>query len=305
MIEKGNQARVSVVIATTAEKKREEQINNAIASVLSQTGCTFTLIVVINGNRFDPEVRQSIEGNDCIQSHYLPEGNFPKALMYARSIIEGKYFCFLDDDDELLPDSLQSRFDALESNKEADVAVGNGLKKHNETLELETHANILKYHEAPLAALFKQNGNWLASCAGMYRSATIPQEYFDDYAVFAEWTYIAFKLAIYKQVTFVNTLCYRINVQGESLSHNEQYLLGQYNMANKLLDLPLPVWARKNIFIKIRDMEHDLAERYLNNGQKAKAWLYHFKSLGNFKTFHKYVLFTRYLLSKSFLNNKN
>ena len=282
MIDKDDKstARVSVVIATTAEKKRAGQINNAINSVLEQEGCNFNLIVVINGN-------------------------FPRALVYARSIIDSDYFCFLDDDDELLPGSLMSRFEALEVNLKADVAVGNGLKKHNASLELETHTDILAYQDAPLDALFRQNGNWLASCAGLFRSSTIPQEYFDDYAVYAEWTYLAFKLTIYKEVIFVDKLCYRINVNTESLSHNEAYLLGQYSMAEKVLLLPLPRWAKKSFLIKRRDMEHDLTERYLSTKQTKKAWGYHFKSLGSRSTFIKYFLFTRYLVRYSIFPSKN
>jgi glycosyltransferase involved in cell wall biosynthesis len=293
--------RISVVIATTAEKKRAESIDRAINSVIAQQGCNFNLIVVINGEIFDDDVRKSIEDNKLVQCHYLLEGSFPKALAYARSVIKTDYFCFLDDDDELLPSSLFARFSALECNPNMDVAVGNGLKKHSD-FAWQTHPNILSYQGNSLAALLKENGNWLASCAGMFRTETIPQQYFDDYAVYAEWSYIAFKLAIFNKVIFINCLCYCINVQSESLSHNEAYLLGQYDMTRKVLILPLPMWAKKLLLIKVCDTEHTISERFLKNKQSARAWLFHLRSLSNTKTFFKYILFTRYLIFQNLTN---
>lgn len=298
-INRGNVNEVTVIIATTAEKKREAQILTAISSVLTQQECQFQLLLIINGSRFEPSLRNSLENNNDITCHYLKEGNFPKALIYARSLVDTEFFCFLDDDDELLPSSLIERLTAFKAFPDSDVVVGNGLKKHNTELELETHSEILNYQENPLKALFRANGNWLASCAGMFRTKTISPEYFKDYAVYAEWTYIAFKLALYKKIIFIDDICYRINVNVESLSHTENYLQGQYNMTRKVLALPLPKWARYLFLVKKRDMEHDLAERYMKNKDMWKAWEYHLKSLCNYKTFFKYILFTRYLISKS------
>jgi len=289
--------RISVVIATTAERKRAESIDIAINSVIAQQGCNFDLLVVINGSIFDNNVRKSIENNKRVQCHYLLEGSFPKALAYARSIIKTDYFCFLDDDDELLPSSLYARFSTLENNPGMDVVIGNGIKKQSD-LAWQIHPEIMSYQDDSLAALFKNNGNWLASCAGMFRTKTIPQQYFDDYAVYAEWSYIAFKLAVFNKVIFINTLCYSINVSTVSLSHNEAYLFGQYNMTKKVLALPLPKWAKKLLLIKVCDTEHAIAERHLKNNQRARAWLFHFKSLNQTKTFFKYIMFTRYLIFK-------
>lgn len=296
IINRGNVNEVTVIIATTAEKKREKQILTAISSVLTQQGCQIQLLLIINGSRFDPSVKNSLEKNNAITCHYLTEGNFPKALIYARNLVDTEFFCFVDDDDELLANSLIDRLTSFKNAPDSDVVVGNGLKKHNVELELETHSDILNYQENPLKALFRENGNWLASCAGMFRTETISTEYFEDYAVYAEWTYIAFKLALYKKVTFVDSLCYRINVNSESLSHNEAYLLGQYAMTEKVLALSLPSWARKLFIIKRRDMEHDLAERYLSTKNHYGAWRFHVKSLCNMATFPKYLLFTRYLI---------
>jgi len=291
-----NQPKISVVIATTAETTRETQINAAISSILNQQNCLFCIIVVINGTMFSSTVRQSFEINKNLQTHYLTEGSFPKALAYARSIITTEYFCFLDDDDELLPNSLASRCKILDENALADVVVGSGFKKFNENMEIETHPNITSYQECPLEVLYRPMGNWLASCAGMYRTSAIPQEYFDDYAVYAEWTYIAFKLALQKNVIFINELCYRVKVTPSSLSSNEKYLWGQYALVDKVLALPLPRWAKKLSAIKKREVEHDLAERFLIDNKIGKAWAFHLKSLKNTNTFFKYILYTRYFI---------
>lgn len=52
-INRGNINEVTVIIATTAEKKREAQILTAISSVLTQQECQFQLLLIINGSRFE------------------------------------------------------------------------------------------------------------------------------------------------------------------------------------------------------------------------------------------------------------
>lgn len=295
-LNRNKENKVTVIIATTAEMKRKKQIDRAIESVLTQKNCEFNLLIIINGTRFDSEVRSTIEKNKEVTCHYLTEGNFPKSLLYARKLVDTEYFCFLDDDDELLSLSLANRLAAFSDNPNADVVIGNGLMRQATGTELEKHPEISTYQQGPLKALTRKNGNWLASCAGMFRTATIPNEYFSDYAAYAEWTYFAFKLAIYKNIVFIEPLCYRINVNAESLSHNEAYLFGQYAMTGKVLALPLPRWSRASVIIKRRNIEHEFAEKYLSESQTSSAWLYHLKSLSNRTTFVKYFLFTRYLL---------
>ena len=289
---------VTVIIATTAEKKRKVQLSKAIDSILTQQNCSFNLIVIINGRRYDENIRNELETNSNLSCYYLEEGHYPKALVHGRKKVDTPYFCFLDDDDELLPNSLHARLAEFVQNPDVDAVIGNGVWQRTDKNKSETHNSILEFQKNPLAVLLQPHGNWLCSCAGMFKSATIPQSYFDDYAPYGEWTYIAYKLAVYNTIHFVEHKCFRINVNSESLSHDQAYLFGLYEMHKKVLSLSLPSYARKKIILKKKDMEHVIASQYLANNEMKQAWYYHFKSMTCLSSLLKYVLFTRHLVLK-------
>lgn len=287
---------LTVVIATTAEKKRAQKLENAINSVLLQKDCKFEIIVVVNGQRFDPEIRADLEENTHINSVYRDEGSYPKALSFGRSLVETPYFCFLDDDDELLPGSLSARHIVFEKNQAIDVVVGNGIRDRYKEKTIECHPEIVTYQADPLGELLKPDGIWLGSCAGMYKTSSITVDFFSDYAAYGEWTYLAYKLSLSKKIQFIPNKCFKINMHNESLSHSKEYLFGLYEMHNRVLQLSLPKYARKAVLLKKSNIEHCIAEYYLELGFIKKGWLYHLKSMNNIQDFFKYCAFTRYFL---------
>jgi len=286
---------ITVIIATTAEKKRESQLYRAIESVLSQTNCCFELLLIINGERFDGELKQRLEKDSRFICSYKKEGSYPKAAIYARSIIKTPYFCFLDDDDELLNNSLALKLEEFKLFPDTDVVVGNGFKNMYQRNTLECHPNILCYQDNPLEQLLEPNGNWLASCAALFKTQSIGQVYFDDYSDYSEWTYLAFKLALNTKIRFIKKYCHRINMQNDSLSHTKDYLLGIYSLQYKILELPLPEYVRKKVLYRIMDIEHSISEYFLVKRDIKKAWFYHLKSISTIEGFLKYFLFTRKL----------
>jgi glycosyltransferase involved in cell wall biosynthesis len=286
---------VTVFIATTAEKKRANSIRNAIKSVLSQVGTK--LIIIINGNKFDASLKFELENQPDVECYYLSLGNFPEALKYARKIVDTNYFSFLDDDDELTEGSIEKRLNAFKDPKGIDAVVGNGYRKNKsnvKSLMLDT-LKVEKFNKNPLLSLFERRGNWLASCSGLYRTSSIPQEYFDDYAKYAEWSYLAVKIASYRHVKLVDSPCFIINETQGSLSHTLEYYIEQYHYLFKLLGMNLPKDINTIIRIKKIDMEHQLSTLYLDKGEVLKAWYYHILSLTSLRGFKRYVLSTRYL----------
>jgi len=285
---------VTVFIATTAERKREHSIQNAIKSVLTQADTK--LVVIINGDRFDRSLKMKLESLTEIECHYLSLGNFPEALKYARSIVNTNYFSFLDDDDELTKNSIDSRLNTIKRSKYLDVVIGNGYRKNKNNVKklvLDTQ-KIERFNQDPVFSLFQKRGNWLASCSGLYRTATIPQEYFDDYAKYAEWSYLAVKIACHKKIALVEAPCFIINETGESLSHSLEYYDAQYHYLFKLLAMGLPPQINTIIGAKKVDMEHQLSILYFEDGKRSKAWYYHYLSLSTFYGFKRYILSTRH-----------
>jgi len=287
---------LTVFIATTAEKKRKNSIRDAIKSVLSQVGVK--LVVIINGNKFDASLRTELESHPNIECHYISLGNFPEALRYARKIVDTDYFSFLDDDDELIDDSIKKRISAIKESKAIDVVIGNGYRRNtsNEKSLMLNDVQVKMFNKDPLIALFEKRGNWLASCSGVFRSSSIGQEYFDDYAKYAEWSYLAVKIACDKNLRLVNSPCFIINETGGSLSHSFEYYEGQYHYLFKLLEMNLPSKIHNIIEAKKIDMEHQLAVLCMEEGKWSKAWHYHLLSLSRFYGFKRYVLSTRHFL---------
>ena len=289
-----NKIEVTVFIATTAEKKREKSIRNAIDSALTQIGSQ--LVVIINGNKFEPSLKAELEILSDIDCHYLSLGDFPEAVRYARTIVNTKYFSFLDDDDELTKDSIGKRLSIIRESEDIDVVIGNGYRKGDDnvkTLVLDAQ-KIDMFHQDPLLALFQRRGNWLASCSGLYRTSSITQKYFDDYAKYAEWSYLAVKIACFNKVKLVDTPCFIINESGESMSKSLVYYESQYHYLFKLLALGLPPQIDSIIKIKKVNMEHQLSVLFLENGERLKAWYYHLLSLSSFHGIQQYIFYTRY-----------
>jgi hypothetical protein len=290
-----NNFEVTVFIATTAEKKREDSIRHAIQSVLTQAHTK--LVVIINGDRFDCLLKLELESLTEIECHYLSLGNFPEALRYARKMVNTNYFSFLDDDDELTTDSISNRLNIIKQSSCLDVVIGNGYRnnKNNvKSLVLDTD-KIDRFNQDPIYSLFQKRGNWLASCSGLYRTSSIPQKYFDDYAKYAEWSYLAVKIACYKNIKLIEAPCFIINETSESLSQGFDYYEAQYNYLFKLLDMKLPEKINNIIETKKVDMQHQLSVLCYENGEISKAWSYHWLSLRSLYGFKRYILSTRHL----------
>lgn len=289
------EASITVIIATTAEKKREEQIKRALKSVSNQANVTFCICVVVNGNRYDQQVVDFIKSHPNVDYHYRSLGNFPEALKYARSCVETPYFTFLDDDDELLDNSLYSRVRPLEEDSSISLSVGNGLRCLNRLDEVRFDNFDKITSQNALSILAAGDGNWLASCAGVYRTGHIGQELFDDYAPYAEWTYLAYRIALKCKISFIDTPVYRIHLTNDSLSSGEPYLLGQIAFLDKLSKLPLPDSIREKVLSKKASAFHSISDFYLRNDSIIKAWKSHLCCL-KLKSGWVYIPYTRYLL---------
>jgi glycosyltransferase involved in cell wall biosynthesis len=166
-------AGVSVIIPTACRTERAAAIRRAIESVLTQENVDLELIVIVNGPTYDRHLRHELEANPALRVAYLPEPNLPAAIRHGRSMVTRPFFAFLDDDDEYLPGALETRAAEMLAHPRVDVVATNGFWgpdkspyiKHTDGVEVD-----------PLKALLK--GNWLGSCGGLFRSATVCQEYF-------------------------------------------------------------------------------------------------------------------------------
>lgn len=283
---------VTVIIPTTCEKRREAQLLRAIDSIQRQKGASAQVMLVVNGDRFDPTLYQQLRNRSDIITEYLSIGSLPKALEYGRSKIVTDYFGFLDDDDELLETAVATRLQALSSDPSLDVAVTNGYNVHNGQRNIRVqHCDNINTN--PLLALTREN--WLASCGGLFRTRTVTPDYFHDLMKYYEWTLLAFRITRDRKVTFINEPTYAVNDTPNSLSKTAEFIYTDEKVVSEMLSHPLPAEIKKELSKKLGRSLHAISCYERSNGHYRSAWRYHLRSLlctGGLV----YLLYTRKLI---------
>lgn len=269
-------ATVTVIIPTTCELRRKEQLAQAIASIQQQKNVNAQILLVVNGQRFDPDMLAELRGRTDLKVEYREEGNLPKALVHGRRQVTTDYFCFLDDDDWLLEHSLDMRVQALERDASLDVAVTNGYNVFEQRREIRVR-HTTDINTQPLLALIA--GNWLASCGGLFRTSTIGAEYFEGLIKFYEWTLLAFRLCQERKILFINEPTFAIRDTPGSLSKSSDFVLSDEALLRLMLAGNIPDEARQALRRKLTGTLHTISEHLLDQGHYWRAWEYHLKSL--------------------------
>lgn len=283
---------INVIIRTMAEPVRYHQLRCAIESVINQQEVTGIPIVVANGDRYDPKIIYELEKREDIIFTYHEEGSAGLALKIGREMVETDYFAFLDDDDELLAESLECRVKEMEHNKSVDVVVSSGF--YNSNGEQAIHIpNITSNQADPLLGIVE--GCWLSSCGGLFRSARVGTEYFDGETNNQEITLLAFKLAInHLKILFIDKPSYIVRNTTESLSKSFEHSKSAVPVIKKMRRFRLPKEVKSRLESKYRNVLHVLSEQEYRQGNMIEAWVYHIKSMRPPYTL-KYLSFTRKL----------
>jgi glycosyltransferase involved in cell wall biosynthesis len=104
----------SIIIPTF---NRARLISRAIESILEQEFTDWEMILVDDGSTDSTSdvVRQYADAEPKIQYHYTENQGAPAARNFGCSLASGKYFTFLDSDDEYLQGHLSIRNDMISS----------------------------------------------------------------------------------------------------------------------------------------------------------------------------------------------
>jgi glycosyltransferase involved in cell wall biosynthesis len=285
---------ISVIIRTLAEERRRDAIRRALQSIISQRGVRAIPIVVANGDRFDPALLAELEARSDLRFHYLEQASLPAALLRGRAMVDTPFFCFLDDDDEYLPDGLRERMAMLLEDAEADVVVGGGYRV---TADQRSPSGWKKGNagaQDPLRELLVDN--WLQPCSALFRSSRIGVDFFHDAPAYFEWTYPAFKLCLTKQIRFCDLPGHMIHDTDSSASKSENYQLAEASVIQHILRLPLPDDVHRAMCERRGAAMHQIADHYRRSGKFGPAWSFHLKSVIE-RGGLQYVPYTRKLLS--------
>lgn len=288
---------VTVIIPTTAEAKREMQIKRCIDSIRASSVDPVQILMVVNGARYDEAVCRWVKAQPDIQFEYVDMPSAPNAVLCGRRLVQTPYFTTLDDDDEFVALATDVKLQVLENDCEADLVVTN--TTHIRGDQVATwYSRLSEVPADPLTSMFFQT--WLNSGNALYRTSSIGVEYFEDWKPFAEWTWLAYKLAIAgKKVSVIDTGLNIINVTSGSLSQSTAYEKSYLTLFESMLNAGPPPHVATMIKWKISAYWHDRAERLLREQRRTRALMCHLRSLlqpGGLK----YVSFSRHFLRAKF-----
>lgn len=269
---------ITVIIATSCEAKRAAAISRAVDSVLSQQDVDVDLHVVVNGTRFDPAIRRRLEEHPRIRTAYLEKGSYPGAVWHGRTLVKSEYFAYLDDDDEYLPGALATRVAPMRGDPRVDFVATNGYLNDG-TGDVIAYAPSPRLEADPLMELLRKN--WMQPCGHLFRSASVPIDYFDAETKYYEWTLLAFKLCQSLRMRFLDVPTYRKHDSPESLYKSAGVLEGQLPVLDIMTSLTTsqPVLDR---LVQLRCAAlHSISDFHWRAGNRGAAWKYHLRSLGH------------------------
>ncbi|MCL4746234.1 MAG: glycosyltransferase family 2 protein [Burkholderiaceae bacterium] len=216
---------MTVIICTLALRARGASLERAIESVVGQEGVIARPLIVINGDRFDPDLRVCLERDPRLDCIYREEANLARAHTAGVKALRTALFSFLDDDDVLLPCALATLAGSIEST-DADFVVGNGIIERGgqgSPAYDPSREELARLNSDPAACL--SEANWLASCGGLYQLDRIPSDIFDNAVSCFEWTYYALKLATSCRGVLIPECVYRVTDTSDSASKSLDYAL--------------------------------------------------------------------------------
>jgi hypothetical protein len=292
------QAEVTVIIPTLCLAERRESLFRAMNSIQDQPGVRTRVIAVVNGNRADPCLLEDLHIRPGVRVARIEEASVSGAQMHGRQLVESKVYAFLDDDDMLLPGTLQPRVEAL-FEREADLLVTNGYRGDGSLVCDDPDA----VNSDPIDALLRQN--WLASCAGTFRASSIGPEWFGQKVRYGEWTLLAFKLAnAAKRIYFWNVPAYRISETPVSASKALSYEL--FSASVDILNLicaTAPARHRREVRRKLAATLHEAAHYCASQGKLSEARKLYLRAMACGEW--KYLLYARHLLTPAGRSSKS
>jgi SAM-dependent methyltransferase len=160
-------ASTTVIVPTTAVAGRRASLLKAIRSAVEQSGVATRILVVVYGQRCDRALLNLLRSLEGINVIALQEADLPDALLTGRQLVETEYFCFLDDDDEILPHSLALRVRELSERPEVACVATNDSYRHDGKDQL----GVVNPHWVATDSLHTATPEcWLATRGGLYRT---------------------------------------------------------------------------------------------------------------------------------------
>ena len=163
----------TVIVPTMAVAERRASLLNAIGSAGEQCGVATKVLVVVYGQRFNRALLDLLCAREDISVIALADADLPGALLAARRLVETEYLCFLDEDDEILPNGLASRVHTLSERPGVAFVVTDGYSRNDGKIPLGRVHSATSATDSPQVMT---HDCWLASTGGLYRTEAANDE---------------------------------------------------------------------------------------------------------------------------------
>lgn len=268
-------------------------LKRAISSIRRSSVEPIRILVVVNGSRNDVDLCSWLKEQPDVVFEYQHTPSAPQAVYRGRELVETEFFSTLDDDDEYLDGATDQKLLFLRSNLAADLVVTNGYRLVGE-VDKPHYSNLLRVARDPLGVLMQFN--WLHSGNALYRTTSVELFHFSDSHPYAEWTWLAFKLAMAsKKIGTLESMTFKCYDTPLSLSKTAAYSSSYLALFERMLGMAPEVRIAKGIKKKISAYWHDASVNALDKGQWWQSLRCHLRGLFQVGG-SRYLSYSRHLL---------
>lgn len=267
----------TVVIASLCNDARSESLKRACDSVRAMAGDhDYSIIVVANGPRVSSAVLDWLATRPDVRVIRLRSGSHPLARRVGAEMADSEFLGFLDDDDELIANTLAPKLAQFREHPEIDVLVTDGLRVNGSTV-----TKIFPPPEARSADLVEtmMRAGW-GACALTLRTRNIDLSALDAEFRHLEWTLTAFELARRHKFGFLDEPTYRYYEDTpDSLSKSSEHHLAAAEVWRRLSKGYAGTRYDAAVRRRYGTECNSVSREYALQGRMRDAWRLHAESL--------------------------
>jgi hypothetical protein len=272
-----NSAVFTAVIASLCNDARGELLKRACDSIRAMAGgMGYSIIVVANGPDVSPQVLSWLATRSDVRVVRLRSGSHPLARRLGAELAEGEFLGFLDDDDELVPDTLPLKVAEFRRSPDVDVLVTDGYRINGSEV---TRIFPSAEERRPDLVETMMRAGWGAGTLTL-RNGKVDLAAFDPSFRHLEWTLTVLDLASRYRFAYLDVPTYRYYENTpNSLSKSQEHNLAAPEVWRRLSKS----YAGSRYEPAVRRQHgvecHHASCEYLRRGRMRDAWRFHAAAL--------------------------
>lgn len=236
----------------------------------------YSIIVVANGTQVSPSVLDWLASKAEIRLIQLRSGSHPLARRVGAEMADSEFLAFLDDDDELMPDTLAPKIAYFRKYPDVDVLVTDGLRVNGSAVT-KIFPPLENRCEDFIETMMRTG--W-GACALTLRTKNVELSAFDAELRHMEWTLTALQLARHHRFGFLDQPTYRYyETTPDSLSKKTIHSVAVLEVWRRLSETYTGTRYEDTVRRRYRTECHNMSWECASQGNFRDAWRLHAKSL--------------------------